>query len=117
MDDNSNTVRLDSVSLSTEHPNEGANVSRDFRFHIPLTAWQKSGEDNPLRIGGIVSTDDLDRQQEVILQDGLDFSPFLAHGWFNDNHGQKTGDVLGYPTGAMRVHKGCLLYTSDAADE
>ncbi len=88
----------------------------DFRFHIPLTAWTKSGEENPLRIGGIVSTDDLDRQQETILQDGLDFSPFLTHGWFNDNHGQKTVDVLGYPTEARRVRKGDKLPNGDDSE-
>ena len=59
-----------------------------------------------MRIGGIVSTGSLDRQQERVVQDGLNFSPFLSHGWFNDNHGQKTTDVLGYPTTAHRVQKG-----------
>ena len=59
-----------------------------------------------MRIGGIVSTGSLDRQQERVVQDGLNFSPFLTHGWFNDNHGQKTTDVLGYPTEAKRVKKG-----------
>jgi hypothetical protein len=59
-----------------------------------------------MRIGGIVSTDGLDRQGERVVQDGLDFTPFLRHGWFNDNHGSKTTDVLGYPTGVRRVRKG-----------
>ena len=59
-----------------------------------------------MRIGGIVSTANLDRQQEQVVQDGLNFKPFLDHGWFNDNHGQKTADVLGYPTKAFRVRKG-----------
>ena len=80
--------------------------NRDFKFHVPLTSWEKSEDSNPMRIGGIVSTDDLDRQQETVVQDGLDFTPFLTHGWFNDNHGQKTVDVLGYPTQARRVRKG-----------
>jgi hypothetical protein len=78
----------------------------NFRFHIPITAWEKSDDSNPMRIGGIVSTGSLDRQQERVVQDGLNFSPFLQHGWFNDNHGQKTTDVLGYPTSAKRVAKG-----------
>lgn len=80
-----------------------------FRIHIPVTAWQKSEDDNPMRIGGIVSTENLDRQQEKVVQDGLNFKPFLDHGWFNDNHGQKTADVLGYPTKAFRVRKGDRL--------
>jgi hypothetical protein len=70
-----------------------------------------------MRVGGVVSTQDLDRQQEVVVQDGLDFSPFLAHGWFNDNHGQKTVDVLGYPTAAYQVTKGAMLPNGRRADK
>ena len=84
-------------------------MANAFKFHIPITAWEKSDDDNPMRIGGIVSTGSLDRQQERVVQDGLNFSPFLSHGWFNDNHGQKTTDVLGYPTEARRVQKGDTL--------
>jgi len=69
-----------------------------------------------MRIGGIVSTGALDRQQERVVQDGLNFSPFLDHGWFNDNHGQKTTDVLGYPTTAKRVKKGERLPNGTASD-
>ena len=87
----------------------------DFRFHIPITAWEKSEDDNPMRIGGIVSTGSLDRQEERVVQDGLNFSPFLSHGWFNDNHGQKTTDVLGYPTDARKVTKGDKLPNGDTA--
>jgi len=34
---------------------------------------------------------------EQILQDGLDFGPFLKGGWFNDNHDPSTDAILGYP--------------------
>ena len=78
----------------------------DFKFHMHIGGWQKSGDSHPMRVGGIVSTDDLDRQAEVVLQNNLDFTPFLSHGWYNDNHGQKTADVLGYPGDAKRVRKG-----------
>lgn len=84
-------------------------MSDTFKIYIPLSTWEKSGEENPLRIGGIVSTDGLDRQGERVVQDGLDFAPFLRHGWYNDNHGQKTTDVLGYPTSVERVKKGQKL--------
>lgn len=87
-----------------------------FKVYMPIVAWEKSGESNPLRIGGIVSTDTLDRQNEKVVQDGLDFSPFLAHGWFNDNHGQKTTDVLGYPTSVKRVAKGERLPNGQVSD-
>ena len=88
----------------------------DFRFHIPMTAWSKSDDANPMRIGGIVSTGSLDRQQERVVQDGLNFKPFLHHGWFNDNHGQRTTDVLGYPTRAFRVRKGEKLPNGKVSD-
>jgi hypothetical protein len=81
-------------------------MSDSFQIYMPLQTWIKSGDEHELRIGGIVSTDGLDRQGEKVVQDGLDFSPFLSHGWFNDNHGQKTGDVLGYPTEVKRIAKG-----------
>jgi hypothetical protein len=50
-----------------------------------------------IKLKGIISTEHRDRQGEIIKQDGLDFKPFLTHGWFNDNHSGATDDVLGYP--------------------
>lgn len=80
-----------------------------FTIYMPVSTWEKSDEEHGMRIGGIVSTDGLDRQGERVVQDGLDFSPFVEAGWFNDNHGQRTADVLGYPTNVCRVRKGELL--------
>lgn len=48
-------------------------------------------------IGGICSTDDLDFEGEQIAQDGLDWSYFLRHGWFNHEHEQGPANVLGHP--------------------
>lgn len=48
-------------------------------------------------IGGVCSTEDLDRQDEKILAKGLDFSEFVNHGYYNDNHKQETSAVLGAP--------------------
>lgn len=79
---------------------------QDFKIYAPLEAFEKAGDDNPMRIGGMVSTDRLDKEGERILQEGLDFNPFLNEGWFNDNHGRKTGDVVGYPTETKFVRKG-----------
>ena len=56
-------------------------------------------------IGGYCSTEDLDRQQEVVVAKGLDFSDFVKYGYFNDNHKQDTSAVLGYPRLA-RLEKG-----------
>ena len=41
-------------------------------------------------IGGTCSTERLDRQDESVLAKGLDFSEFVHHGFFNDNHKQDT---------------------------
>lgn len=69
-----------------------------FQFDLDAEFFEKSGEgDKDRRIAGIVSTDNLDRQSEVLLQEGLDFGPFLKSGWFNDNHCADTDAVLGYP--------------------
>ena len=88
----------------------------DFRVHCALEAFEKAGDDNPMRVGGVVSTDQLDKQGERIVQTGLDFSPFLAEGWFNDNHGQRTQDVVGYPTDAKYVKKGEHLPNGKTAE-
>lgn len=48
-------------------------------------------------IGGWCSTENVDRQDEVVVAKGLDFSEFVAFGYFNDNHRQDTSSVLGYP--------------------
>lgn len=48
-------------------------------------------------IGGWCSTEGLDRQDEVVVAKGLDFSEFVSFGYFNDNHRQDTASVLGYP--------------------
>lgn len=73
-------------------------MTTPFKFDIECEVFTKSGPDGlERRIGGIVSTDHMDRQQERILQEGLDFGPFLKGGWFNDNHDSATDAVVGYP--------------------
>jgi hypothetical protein len=71
---------------------------------IPVDVWRKSSSDDEKewRIGGIISSEHQDRQGEVVLQRGLDFSDFVKSGWLNDNHAQGTTEVLGYP---LRVNR------------
>lgn len=66
---------------------------------------ERSGEDVEVTrpIGGWCSTENLDRQDEVVVARGLDFSEFVAFGYFNDNHRQDTSSVLGYPRVAKLV--------------
>lgn len=72
---------------------------QDFRFFVPVEAYEDlgKGEDKSRRIRGWITTEHKDREEETVLQGGLDFSEFLSFGWFNDNHKQSTGDILGYP--------------------
>ena len=59
----------------------------------------KSDEAEPLtgRIGGIISTESTDQQGESVLQQGVDWSYFLKHGWFNYEHRSGPDNVLGHP--------------------
>jgi len=72
-----------------------------FRFHVPIdAAFEKAGPDGKSRrmISGFISTEDVDRQGETVLQDGLSVKPFLERGWLNDNHSKSTAGAIGYPT-------------------
>lgn len=81
-----------------------------FNENDEFTVWQESAVDilksvegkkdngeESRRIGGYCSTEAIDRQGEILLQKGLDFSEFVNHGYFNDNHSKKTTDVIGIP--------------------
>jgi hypothetical protein len=48
-------------------------------------------------IGGVCSTERLDRQDESVFAKGLCFREFVEHGYFNDNHKQDTAAVVGWP--------------------
>lgn len=78
-----------------------------------MHAFEKADAPNgqKRRLGGICTTDGIDRQGERILQDNLDWDDFLKNGWFNDNHSSKTVDVLGYPdkTSLIRFAPGDML--------
>lgn len=83
----------------------------DFTLQFDLDCFEKADapEGRKRRIGGIASIETTDRQKEILLQRGLDFSEFVNNGWFNDNHSKATGDVLGYPEGAFYFEKGEIL--------
>jgi hypothetical protein len=73
---------------------------RPFEFDITCAVFEKADaeEGRERRIGGIVSTDHLDKQSEVLIQENLDLEPFLSDGFFNDNHSPDTGGgLVGYP--------------------
>ncbi|NJL53717.1 hypothetical protein HC928_00330 [bacterium] len=57
-------------------------------------------------IQGIASTDARDLQGEVIAQNGVDFSYFLKHGYFNDDHKNGPEHKVGQPTEAKLTKNG-----------
>lgn len=82
-----------------------------FDFEIPVDFFEKANAEpgKQRRIGGLASVETKDRQDETILQRGLDFSDFLINGWFNDNHSKVTTDILGYPEVTQYFDKGTKL--------
>lgn len=91
--------------------------SLPFMFEAPLSFFEKAGADpgKERRIAGIISTEQPDRQGEVILQRGLDFRDFIKNGWFNDNHSKSTTGMLGYPEEVKQFRKGERLPDGDIA--
>lgn len=73
-----------------------------FQFEIEAELFEKKNErgETEAWIGGLCTTDHIDSEGERVLQDGLDFRPFLDHGYFNDNHGRDTGAAVGEPVKA-----------------
>lgn len=90
-----------------------------FNFDFDIEVFEKAGvaPEKARRIGGFVSTSALDKQGERVLQEGLDFSPFLQDGWFNDNHSKATADIVGFPETAKLMRKGERLPSGQAADK
>lgn len=69
-----------------------------FSTWLPVDVSKSEGEPNKTKIGGIISTDSVDQQGDVLLQEGMDFSYFVDKGWFNYEHKQGVDNILGAPT-------------------
>jgi len=82
-----------------------------FEFEVPVSFFEKADapKGQQRRIGGIISTESPDRQGEIVLQKGLDFSDFVKNGWFNDNHDKATDGIVGYPEEVQFFQKGQVL--------
>lgn len=96
-----------------------ASVSLPFQFEVPMAVFEKSDTTDPVkvrRIAGIISTERVDQQGDVVLQNGLDFAHFLSDGWFNDNHSKATDGVLGYPENVAYFSKGDILPDGNVAE-
>lgn len=76
-------------------------------FEIPVELELKKSVTGGRRIiKGYASTENVDQQGEVILQNGIDFAPLLKSGFINYDHqykqlnGAKMPIIIGYPTRA-----------------
>jgi len=86
-----------------------------FDFEIPISFFEKADAEagKQRRIGGVITTENPDRQGEVILQRGLDFNDFLSYGWYNDNHDRSATGILGYPEAVQFFQKDTVLPNGD----
>lgn len=79
-----------------------------FEFWVPLTLEksQDKTKDGKRWIEGIASTENLDLQNEIVLQSGIDTSYFLKHGYFNNDHKPGFENKVGQPTECKITKKG-----------
>lgn len=71
-----------------------------FKFNMDADV-AKSGADERRIIRGYASTDVKDRQEETMVQKGLDIDDFVNSGYFNYDHDNSI--ILGYPLAECRV--------------
>lgn len=75
-----------------------------FSTWLPLSLIKsEDGEPSRTKIGGIISTDSIDQQGDVIDQDGMDFTYFLQKGYFNYEHKGGVEYILGAPTRVEKI--------------
>lgn len=112
-------VQIQNVVPRTKAQSVSAPKGPSFRFFCPMVAFEKADESEGKRkrIGGIISTDELDQQDEVLVQEGLNFDAFVDRGWFNDNHKSDSAvDIVGYPEAVTKYKKGDTLPNGSVAE-
>jgi hypothetical protein len=81
---------------------ESKNVIKDdqFEFFLPIQKANNTNilKDNKRWIEGIASTEDVDLQGEKVVQSGIQYDYFLAHGFINDDHKPGPEHKVGEPT-------------------
>lgn len=77
-------------------------MNDNFKFNLDVDI-EKSGQGQEERrfIKGYASNSTTDRQDESLVQKGLDISDFVNHGYFNYDHDNSI--ILGYPLPTCRV--------------
>lgn len=66
-----------------------------FRFFLGADIRKSEDADERRFIQGYASTETKDRQDETLIQKGLDITEFIDYGWFNYDHDSTI--ILGYP--------------------
>lgn len=79
----------------------------NYSFFVPLIkaveehSDSAEGSSDPIRsISGVASTENPDIEDEIVVQKGIDYSYFLNHGFFNDDHKKGIAFKVGEPTSA-----------------
>jgi hypothetical protein len=78
--------------------------TEDFGFWVPLSicksarSTKSKGKDGQRDIEGIASTVHVDLQHEKVVQVGIDYSYFMEHGFFNNDHKPGFENKVGEPT-------------------
>lgn len=84
-------------------------MENDFKFTMPAEIVKS--DDGEYKVAGLASTEDLDQQQEVIIQKGIDLTPVdEGKGFFNFDHSNKPEDLVGTVDGYKRDSKGLYVY-------
>jgi len=97
-----------------------------FNFFVPAQALEVKkagkGKDAKRWIQGIASTNARDLQGEIVKQHGIDYSYFMKHGYFNDDHKPGPENKVGEPTECKVTKngfwvKGFLFNNHEKADK
>lgn len=97
----------------------------EFSFFVPVDI-RKSDVSEGMQAGkriiqGIASTEDVDLQDEIVVQSGIDTSYFLKYGYINDDHKPGPEHKVGEPLEARSTKAGlwikALLYTGDGTGD
>jgi len=81
------------------------------KFNFTMPAEIVKSKDGEYKIAGLASTEDVDQQQEVIIQKGIDLTPVdEGKGFFNFDHSNRPEDLIGTVDGYHRDAKGLYVH-------
>ena len=72
-----------------------------FKFFLEADVIKSEGNGGRRIIQGYASSPNEDRQGESMVQQGMDITDFVNHGWLNYDHDNSV--ILGYPTENTRI--------------